>query len=806
MQTSLSSNTEISAASKMRLLRVIRSTNAESGGPIEGLLRSSEFLIHEGHEVEVVSLEDKEEVASRSFPFPLIALGRGVGRYGYNRRLAGWIRDNAHRFDAAVLHGLWNYSSVGAWRALRKLPIPYFIFPHGMMDPWFREHYPAKHVLKTVYWWLAEGRVLQDANRVLFTSDEEMVRARRVFPGRIYREQVIRYGAMDPIGDAEVDKNAFAASFPALVGKRFLLFAGRIHPKKGCELLLRAYACVVRESGVELDLAIAGPDQVGWMEELKRLAMALGVRERVHWLGMLNGDKKWGALRTAQAFILPSHQENFGIVVAEAMACSTPVLISDKVNIWREVSAGRGGFVQPDTEEGTTELIRRFCSLSPDERTNMGAAARRVFVESFDAKTASKDFMRVIGFPEKPKSKTVAAPGKVLHVIATTDAESGGPIEALLRISEVLLRDGYEVALVSLEDEETVATRKFPFRSIGLGRGMRRYQYNPRLTSWLEENACRFDAVVLHGLWNYSSLGSWRALRKGSTPYYIFAHGMMDPWFRAKYPMKHFAKQAFWTLAEGRVLHDAQAVLFTCDEERIRARGVFKGHSYTERVVLFGTADPEGDPEMQKLAFWSAFPGLKDRRFLLYLGRIHPKKGCDLLIQAFAELAPELPADLDLVIAGPDQVGWVPELRSLARKRGISARIHWPGMLKGDVKWGAYRNAEAMILPSHQENFGFVVVEAMACSTPVLVSDKVNIWREVEASQAGLVETDTLDGTRNLIRRFHTLSASEWVELSRNARSGFLKFFDIEVAARDFARSIGFKSETRLASSMLEQE
>jgi glycosyltransferase involved in cell wall biosynthesis len=301
---------------------------------------------------------------------------------------------------------------------------------------------------------------------------------------------------------------------------------------------------------------------------------------------------------------------------------------------------------------------------------------------------------------------------------------------------------------------------------------------------------------VLHGLWNYSSFGSWRGLRKGSTPYYIFAHGMMDPWFREKYPLKHFAKQVFWTLAEGRVLRDAQSVLFTCEEERVRARGVFKGHAYKERVVLLGTADPDGDSKTQQNAFQSTFPELKSRQFLLYLSRIHPKKGCDLLVQAFAELAPELPPDLDLVIAGPDQVDWVPELRLLAQKLGIAARVHWPGMLKGDVKWGAFRTAEAMILPSHQENFGFVVAEAMACSTPVLVTNKVNIWREVESSGSGLVEPDTLDGTRSLIRRFNAMPTTERVEMSKNARSGFLRYFDIQVAARDFVRAIGFRNDT----------
>ena len=104
---------------------------------------------------------------------------------------------------------------------------------------------------------------------------------------------------------------------------------------------------------------------------------------------------------------------------------------------------------------------------------------------------------------------------KLLHVISLSDPETGGPIEALLRISEILKRDGHQVAVVTLENEQEVATRNFPIPIAGLGSVSRRYCYSPRLKPWLEENARRFDAVVLHGLWNYSSLGSWRALRKG---------------------------------------------------------------------------------------------------------------------------------------------------------------------------------------------------------------------------------------------------------------------------------------------------
>jgi glycosyltransferase involved in cell wall biosynthesis len=122
-------------------------------------------------------------------------------------------------------------------------------------------------------------------------------------------------------------------------------------------------------------------------------------------------------------------------------------------------------------------------------------------------------------------------------------------------------------------------------------------------------------------------------------------------------------------------------------------------------------------------------------------------------------------------------------------------------MLKGDAKWGGFRSADAMILPSHQENFGFVVAEAMACSSPVLISNKVNIWREVQASGGGMVEPDTLEGTCKLIRRFYAQSQAEREQMAGKARAGFLRYFDIEGTARAFAQAIGFESEAATVTS-----
>ena len=154
-----------------------------------------------------------------------------------------------------------------------------------------------------------------------------------------------------------------------------------------------------------------------------------------------------------------------------------------------------------------------------------------------------------------------------------------------------------------------------------------------------------------------------------------------------------------------------------------------------------------------------AGPGLDGKRLLLFLGRIHEKKGCDLLVKAFAEIR-DIDPSVHLVMAGPDSGEWTPALQKLAGELGIADRITWTGMLLGDMKWGAFQASDAFILPSHQENFGIAVAEALGCGLPALISDKVNIWREVEADGAGFVASDTVAGTVASLRHWLELEPS----------------------------------------------
>jgi glycosyltransferase involved in cell wall biosynthesis len=378
----------------MRLLHVIASIRAAGGGPIEVVRSLSAVHQRDGHSAEVFSLDDPADAEVRSFPLPVHALGPARNHYGYSPRCVPWLRQNRSRYDAVLIHGLWQYHSFAAWRALRTTGTPYYVFPHGMLDPWFKRRYPLKHAKKWLYWPWADYRVLRDARAVLFTCEQEKLLAPQSFA--LYRAHAVVTGLGTTPPPPGVDASLFLDRYPELRGKRLLLFMGRIHPKKGCDLLLDAYAATMAKDPA-WRLVFAGPDSLNLQQTLAARAAALGIADRIVWTGMLRDAMKWNALFAAEVFALPSHQENFGIAVAESLACGVPVLISREVNIWREIEADHAGLVAPDTVEGTISLLKDWQQLPAAERATMRENARRCFAQHFDIEHSAARLLETIG-------------------------------------------------------------------------------------------------------------------------------------------------------------------------------------------------------------------------------------------------------------------------------------------------------------------------------------------------------------------------------------------------------------------------
>lgn len=382
---------------------------------------------------------------------------------------------------------------------------------------------------------------------------------------------------------------------------------------------------------------------------------------------------------------------------------------------------------------------------------------------------------------------------RILHIVDTLSQERGGPPTMVRMLAKSYPRAGVLVEVICLDDPHAPFLRDFPCVVHALGQSyLGRFAFSPRLWRWLLANAGRYDAIVMNGVWTFPGLSLYWVTRRTHTRYGIFAHGALDPWFNRQYRIKHLKKMLYWPLQYA-VLHHATAVFFTTVTERDLASTSFRPNTWNGVVIPYGICDPEedvGDASLQTRTFYDRFPHLRGRRFLLFLGRIHEKKGCDLLLEAFARNVATAP-DLDLVMAGPDQEGMQSRLESRASQLGVADRIHWTGMIGGELKWGALRACEAFVLPSHQENFGIAVVEALAVSRPVLISNQVNIWQQILEDRVGFVEEDTLPGTVELLRRWFASVPSERNEMASRARRCFLSRFSIDRAVTTIAELFG---------------
>lgn len=378
---------------KLSVLHIIITVNKDYGGPVEGLTQSIKYRQQKNQHIEVLTLDSPDAEYLNEFPCTVNAVGPVHPKYGYTGKLKQWILKNGQRFDVAVVHGLWNPSSIEGGKGCQAIGLPYLVFTHGMLDPWFKKAYPLKHLIKQIYW-ISQGRVLQNAYRVLFTSSEEERLARGVFKGYTYQPKVVAYAAADSMEYSESALNEFKHLFHKINNKPYLLYLSRLHEKKGCDLLLQAFATVIERD--ELQLVMAGPCKDNYIDQLKMMAHEFGIENRVHWPGMLKGDLKAAAFYGAEAFVLTSHQENFGIAVAEALSYGKAVLISDQINIWREIEMGNAGFVASDTVEGAIEVLQKWEYLNTGQKIGMGHNARRVYENNFTVQAAAKDITKIL--------------------------------------------------------------------------------------------------------------------------------------------------------------------------------------------------------------------------------------------------------------------------------------------------------------------------------------------------------------------------------------------------------------------------
>lgn len=331
---------------------------------------------------------------------------------------------------------------------------------------------------------------------------------------------------------------------------------------------------------------------------------------------------------------------------------------------------------------------------------------------------------------------------KILQVIPSLAPGFGGPTNAVLGFSFALAQKGQEVTIfttdadvkgrldVSLDrpvDVNGIKVFYFPIQ------WLKHYKFSLPLTEALRENVPSFDIIHIHSLFQFSTLVTSHYCQKYRKPYIIRPLGQLDPFVLRR----HFIyKRLYLEFFERKNLEKACAVHFTTETEKDWCKHLdLKIHSI---VVPLGVDLKEFNNLPQYGVFRARYPELKDKKIILFLSRINFKKGLDILVKAFANLKRER-EDVHLVIAGPDREGYGKKVKEWLKNEDVLENTTFTGMLLGRDKLAAFRDSDIFVLPSYSENFGMVVIEAMACGIPVIVSNKVNISADITEARAGLV-------------------------------------------------------------------
>jgi glycosyltransferase involved in cell wall biosynthesis len=296
--------------------------------------------------------------------------------------------------------------------------------------------------------------------------------------------------------------------------------------------------------------------------------------------------------------------------------------------------------------------------------------------------------------------------------VATTD--DNGPDRVNVSYSEPVVEEG-------------VCYRYFP-------RQTRFYTFSWPLTRWLALHLREYDLLHIHGLFSYPAMPAAYFASRYKIPYIVRPFGVLNRWgIQNRRPL---LKKLSLRLIENRILAGAAAVHYTSEQEHLEAAEL----GVTQRAVIIPNVADGAAASKGYSAGWlrSKHPQLADHKIILFLSRLDPKKGLDLLLPAFARGRAKC-SQTKLVVVGNGDPAFIAGLRGQATRLGIDADVVWTGFLVGDEKWAALADADMFVLPSYSENFGISAVEAMISGLPVVVSDQVAIHREIAAAGAGLV-------------------------------------------------------------------
>lgn len=372
----------------------------------------------------------------------------------------------------------------------------------------------------------------------------------------------------------------------------------------------------------------------------------------------------------------------------------------------------------------------------------------------------------------------------------------GGPVRSLSALAEGLVQQGVSVSVFATDangatrldvplrepvmvDGVTVTYYPLPARSFGT------FYYAPELAQACQEHVAAYDVVLLEVLWGYISGPTVAACKRHRIPYIVAPRGQLLPWSFGK---KNLKKRLYMALFARRHINGAAAIHCT---DPVEAEAIKRFNFHAPTIIVPNSVDVTrfvSLPPRQQMR--NRLGIAAEARVLLFLGRLHPKKRPDIAVAVLVAVQ-DLPGDIHLILAGPDEMGMADDLRDQARQAGCEDRLHIVGLLEGNDVLQALAASDLLLMPSEpqSENFGMSAVEAMAAGVPVLVSEGVPVGIWAEQARAGHMlpcsSSAFVDATRALIANTEKLQAMATCGRELVSR----RFDNISVARQMLAQS-----------------
>jgi len=363
---------------------------------------------------------------------------------------------------------------------------------------------------------------------------------------------------------------------------------------------------------------------------------------------------------------------------------------------------------------------------------------------------------------------------KILRIIGTLDPKYGGPSRAIIDNSMSLQKQGFDIDILTSDKKNSNYFKSKIIKVHNLGPGIGNYCFNLKLFFWLIKNRHNYDKFLIHGLWQFNTLVARLLLKK---KYYVFSHGQLDPYFGSE-KLKKIKKKIYWFFFEKENLLQANLLLLTSQKEKKSLQNTYLNTiGIKKKTVDYGISKPEFNAKKGIQLFNKKFKKIKNKNFLIYLGRFHKKKGCDILLKSIKKII-DKKYQVYLLLAGSNN-NYKDYLVKLSEKLNLNNYVIWSDFLLDDLKWFTLSKSDAMVLASHGENFGVSLVEAMSLKKPTITTNKVNIYDKINSTSSGIITDDNVSSFTTGLIKFLNLSNKNKKKMGDKAFECYNNYFNV---------------------------